>query len=106
MKSLLIGEAANVDKVTAIRAALEGDADSAVERVIHLRTLHLGPEELLVCAKLAVGRADFANQIVGAIDAAEQRARAAVPGLQLVIYLEPDIDRGESDPVSWQRSND
>ena len=102
MKSLLVGEAATLDQQAAIKAALEGDAQSAVERVIHLRTLHLGPEELLVCAKLAVGRADFAYQVAAAIDAAEQRARESVPGLQLVIYLEPDIDRGASDPVSWQ----
>jgi len=106
MKSLLVGEAATLDQQRAIKAALEGDQESAVERVIHLRTLHLGPEELLVCAKLAVGRADFANQIATAIDAAEQRARESVPGLRLVIYLEPDIDRGVLDPVSWQDADD
>jgi len=106
MKSLLLGEAATVDQVMAIRAALEGDEDSAVERVIHLRTLHLGPEELLVGAKLAVGRQDYGHQIAVAIDAAEQRAHEAVPGLRLVMYLEPDIDRGASDPVSWQQAND
>ena len=104
MKSLLVGEAATGDQERAIKAALEGDHESPVERVIHLRTLHLGPEELLVCAKLAVGRADFAYQVAAAIDGAEQRAREAVPGLSLVIYLEPDIDRGTSDPVSWQHS--
>jgi len=106
MKSLLLGEAATDDQVMAIKAALEGDEVSAVERVIHLRTLHLGPEELLVGAKLAVGRQDYGHQIAAAIDAAEQRAREAVPGLRLVMYLEPDIDRGVSDPVSWQHSND
>jgi len=106
MKSLLIGEAATVDQVRAIKAALEGDGASAVERVIHLRTLHLGPEELLVGAKLAVGRQDYGHQIVAAIEAAEQRAREAVPGLRLVMYLEPDIDRGVSDPVSWQQAPD
>ena len=106
MKSLLLGEAATVDQVQAIKAALEGDEESAVERVIHLRTLHLGPDELLVVAKLAVGRQDYGHQIVAAIDAAEQRAREAVPGLRLVIYLEPDIDRGASDPVSWQQAPD
>jgi cation diffusion facilitator family transporter len=106
MKSLLVGEAATIDQQRAIKAALENDPDSPVARVIHLRTLHLGPEELLVCAKLAVGRADFAYQIAAAIDAAEQRARESVPGLRLVIYLEPDIDRGVSDPVSWQHATD
>ena len=106
MKSLLIGEAATTDNVRAIETALKGDQDSVVERVIHLRTLHLGPEELLVCAKLAVGRADFAYQVAAAIDAAEQRARESVPGLELVIYLEPDIDRGSSDPAAWQTAAD
>ena len=106
MKSLLLGEAATVASVEAIKAALEGDENSAVESVIHLRTLHLGPEELLVVAKLAVGRLDYGHQIAAAINAAEQRARASVPGLSLVIYLEPDIDRGASDPVSWQRPTD
>jgi cation diffusion facilitator family transporter len=106
MKSLLVGEAATSQQEEAIRVALEGDQRSTVQRVIHLRTLHLGPEELLVCAKLAVGRADFAHEIAAAIDAAEQRAREAVPDLQLVIYLEPDIDRGATDPVSWQHATD
>ena len=107
MKSLLLGEAATVDQVMAIKTALEGGSEeSAVNRVIHLRTLHLGPEELLVGAKLAVGRQDSGHQIAAAINAAEQRARDAVPGLRLVLYLEPDIDRGASDPVSWERPND
>lgn len=106
MKSLLVGEAANTDKVVAIKDALVGDPESAVARVIHLRTLHLGPEELLVCAKLAVGAADSGNQIAAALDAAEQRARESVPGLRLMIYLEPDLDRGDLDLASWQRSQD
>jgi len=106
MKSLLLGEAATVEQVMAIKAALEGDEESAVERVIHLRTMHLEPEELLVGAKVAVGRLEHGHQIATAIDAAEQRAREAVPGLRLVMYLEPDIDRGASDPVSWQHTTD
>jgi cation diffusion facilitator family transporter len=106
MKSLLVGEAAITDKVVAIRDALAGDQESNVGRVIHLRTMHLGPEELLVCAKLAVGAADSGEQIGAAFDAAEQRARESVPGLRLVIYLEPDLDRGVLDPASWQRSED
>jgi cation diffusion facilitator family transporter len=102
MKSLLIGEAAKLDQVLAIKAALEGDQDPAVQRVIHLRTLHLGPEELLVAAKLAVGSQMSGREIAEAINAAEQRARDAVPDLRLVIYLEPDIDRGASAPAPWQ----
>ena len=57
----------------------------------------MGPDELLVGAKLAVGRQDYGHQIAAAIDAAELRVREAAPGLSLVMYLEPDVDRGDSD---------
>ncbi|MEN3310299.1 MAG: hypothetical protein V7603_6501 [Micromonosporaceae bacterium] len=91
-KSLLIGESATADQVAAIEEAL---ADGGpVERVIHLRTLHLGPEELLVAAKIAVPATASAVEVAATIDAAEERVRAAVPIANL-IYLEPDIDRGE-----------
>ncbi|MFE6691595.1 cation diffusion facilitator family transporter [Streptomyces sp. NPDC057743] len=87
-KSLLLGEAAGPDQIAKIRAALvDGDV---VTRVIHMRTLHLGPEELLVAAKIAVEHDDTATQIADAINAAEARIREAVP-IARVIYLEPDI---------------
>ncbi|MER7990705.1 cation diffusion facilitator family transporter [Streptomyces noursei] len=87
-KSLLLGEAAGPDQVAKIRAALvDGDV---VTRVIHMRTLHLGPEELLVAAKIAVQHDDTAAEVASAIDAAEARIRQAVP-IARVIYLEPDI---------------
>ena len=92
MTSLLIGEAALPDEVAAIRAALEGTPE--VNRVIHLRTLHLGPDEILVGAKIAVSHDDTAAAVARAIDAAEARVRAAVPTATR-IYLEPDIDRAE-----------
>ncbi|OKH97612.1 cation diffusion facilitator family transporter [Streptomyces sp. CB02923] len=87
-KSLLLGEAAGPEQVTKIRAALvDGDT---VTRVIHMRTLHLGPEELLVAAKVAVQHDDTAKEVADAINAAEDRIREAVP-IARVIYLEPDI---------------
>ena len=55
-----------------------------------MRTLHLGPEELLVAAKIAVRHDDTAAEVARAIDAAEARIREAVP-IARVIYLEPDI---------------
>jgi cation diffusion facilitator family transporter len=88
MKSLLIGESATVEAERAIVAALEEGPE--VEQVIHLRTLHLGPETLLVAAKIAVGRDLGAAEVVAGIDAAERRIRAAVPIAEL-IYLEPDL---------------
>ncbi|HEY5554056.1 MAG TPA: cation diffusion facilitator family transporter [Cellulomonas sp.] len=88
-KSLLLGESATAEAVRAIEAALLGDG---VVSVIHLRTLHLGPEELLVAAKIEVDDAETAAQVALAIDAAERRVRAAVP-IARVIYLEPDLRR-------------
>jgi cation diffusion facilitator family transporter len=89
-KSLLIGESATPDAQRRIVAALEGTED--VESVIHMRTQHLGPEELLVAAKIAVRSDETAASVARAIDAAEVRIRRAVP-IARVIYLEPDIRR-------------
>ncbi|MBC9728607.1 cation diffusion facilitator family transporter [Streptomyces sp. TRM68367] len=87
-KSLLLGEAAGVEEVQKIDAAIvDGDT---VTGLIHMRTLHLGPEELLVAAKIAVQHDDSATEIASAINAAEARIREAVP-IARVIYLEPDI---------------
>jgi cation diffusion facilitator family transporter len=89
MNSLIIGESADADAVAAIRSALVG---GGVESVIHMRTMHLGPEELLVAAKIAVRPSVEAADVASAIDEAERRVRQAVP-IARVIYLEPDIRR-------------
>ncbi|MQA03669.1 MAG: cation diffusion facilitator family transporter [Streptosporangiales bacterium] len=89
-KSLLLGESARSDQVRAIRQAVE--AEEPVERVIHLRTLHLGPDELLVAIKIAVSSRDTADDIAHAIDSAERRIREVVP-LHTIIYIEPDLYR-------------
>jgi cation diffusion facilitator family transporter len=92
MKSLLIGESATSAHVAAIeRAILDGPE---ADRIIHMRTLHIGPEELLVAAKIAVGSAETGDEISDHIDAIEERIRAAVP-IARVIYLEPDIFRAQ-----------
>ncbi len=95
-KSLLLGESAAPVQVSAIERALLG---GVVERVIHLRTMHLGPDELLVGAKLAMPASASLTEVARAIDEAEVRVRAAVPTAR-VIYLEPDLDRGEGAGVS------
>jgi len=86
MKSLLIGEAASPADEQVIVEAIE--ADPEVERLIHLRTQHLGPEELLVAAKVELG-ATTIPRLGAAIDDLEQRIRAAIPSAR-VIYIEPD----------------
>ncbi len=90
MKGLLIGEGGTADDVAKVRAALVDDR--AVLAVIHLKTLHVGPEELLVAAKLAVDPGLTMRQLGTAIDEAELRVRAAVP-IARSIYLEPDLLR-------------
>jgi cation diffusion facilitator family transporter len=95
-KSLLLGEAATPEAQRRIVEALEA-GDSGVS-VIHMRTQHLGPEELLVAAKFAVRHDDTAAGIARAIDEAEARVRAAEPTAR-VIYLEPDVRRPDTGPV-------
>jgi divalent metal cation (Fe/Co/Zn/Cd) transporter len=87
-KSLLLGESATKEDNARITEAIESDGT----RIIHLKTMHLGPEELLVAAKISVGAADTGQAIATAIDAAELRIRTAVP-IARVIYLEPDVER-------------
>ena len=88
-KSLLLGEAATPETVAAIAAALQGPG---VDRVIHLKTMYLGPDELLIAAKLAMPAAETFEHVAAAIDAAEARVRAQLPEAR-VMYLEPDLDR-------------
>jgi cation diffusion facilitator family transporter len=90
MHSLLIGEGATSQEDKAIRAALE--QTSNVDRLIHIRTQYLGPDELLVGAKIALGADTDLATVAATIDAAESAVRAAVPAAR-VIYLEPDLDR-------------
>jgi cation diffusion facilitator family transporter len=87
-KSLLLGEGATPEDVATIeRAILAGEG---VERIIHMKTLHLGPEELLVAAKIAVPPHEPAEELARHINETEARIRAALP-IARVIYLEPDI---------------
>ena len=90
MKGLLIGEGGTASQVAQIRAALVDG--STVTGVIHLKVAHLGPDELLVAAKVAVSAEVTVAQLARAIDEAEARVRAAVP-IARAIYLEPDLLR-------------
>jgi cation diffusion facilitator family transporter len=94
MHSLLIGEGATGAEDRAIRAALE--RTEHVDRVIHLRTQYLGPDEMLVGAKIALAPQVELATVAATIDSAEANIRAAVPTAR-VIYLEPDLDRSTAD---------
>jgi len=96
MKSLLIGESATEETSAQIVVALEDGPERF--RLIHLRTSHIGPDTLLVAAKIGVPEDLTARDLAAGIDAAEKRVRAAVP-IAETIYLEPDIYRpGMEDP--------
>lgn len=87
-KSLLVGEGANAADNDKIRDAINAHPD--VEALIHMKTLYLGPDELLVAAKLAFGKTKKLADVAASIDAVESAIRAAVP-IARVIYLEPDV---------------
>ena len=90
MRSLLLGEAASPEAQQAIREAL--CASPEVTRVIHLRTLHLGPEELLVATKVEFRASLSFAELARSIDAAELRIRERLPEARL-IFIEPDVLR-------------
>lgn len=90
MISMLVGESALPEENDAARKALE--SAPLVQQVIHLRTLHVGPDELLVAAKIAVSPAATAADIVAGIDEAEGILRSALPNARYV-FLEPDFVR-------------
>jgi cation diffusion facilitator family transporter len=92
-KSLLLGESATDADVAKIHAALA--EEPLVLEVIHMQTMHLGPDELLVAAKIAVDHDESAANVAKAIDMAEARIRGAVP-IARVIYLEPDLQPADA----------
>jgi cation diffusion facilitator family transporter len=96
-KSLLLGEAASVESVHKIEQALTDSP--GVERVIHMKTLHLGPEEVLVAAKIAVGQGETASAVAEIINGAEVNIRTAEP-MVTALYLEPDIYNPDHVPAA------
>ena len=101
MKSLLIGESATEDDENSIRTAIE--SSPVVKTLISLRTEHLGPEEILVAAKVEFDRSLTMAQLAAAIDEVEKAVRTAVPAAKR-IFLEPDVVKpelgGSEDPWS------
>ena len=95
VKSQLLGEGATPESVALIRGALE--ATEGVQRIIHLKTMHIAPEELLVAAKIAVEPQATAARVAETIDAAERALRAAEP-MAGEVFLEPDIHRDDYVP--------
>lgn len=91
MKSLLIGESATPDQEAVIRATIEADDD--VARVIHIRTEHLGPDDLLLAAKVHFDEELTMRDLATTIDRIEAEIRTVVPSVNR-IFIEPDVTRG------------
>lgn len=90
MKSLLIGESADRRVLETIRSAVE--IEPAVERLIHMRTQHLGPDELLVAAKVSFVDDLSVQELAAAVNRVEANVRRGVTAARL-IYIEPDVLR-------------
>ncbi|MCX6403648.1 MAG: cation diffusion facilitator family transporter [Actinobacteria bacterium] len=88
MTSMLVGESALSEDIDAIEKALQ--SASIVQKVIHLRTLYVGPDELLVACKIAVSSEQSGAILSSGIDEAEKLIRASVPHARY-IFIEPDI---------------
>lgn len=94
-KSLLVGEGASPRDARAIEHAILDGHEA--DRIIHIKTLYLGPDELLVAVKVAMPPERSLVQVSAATDAIEARVREAVPTAR-TIYVEPDVYRPGDDP--------
>jgi len=97
-RSLLLGESATEEDRAAIRASL---AAAGFADVIHLRTMHLGPEDILVTVKVAAEAGETLGDLAPRMDDAELRIRAAVPNARL-IFIEPDVRRANQTPAEGE----
>ncbi|CAN5171632.1 cation diffusion facilitator family transporter [soil metagenome] len=87
-KSLLVGEGASAVDVRTIRAIFNNS--TRVEALIHMKTLYIGPDELLLAAKVAFSAKTTVADVARAINELEAEIRTALP-VARVIYIEPDI---------------
>lgn len=88
VKSLLVGEGASDADVAKIEAALLAGDD--IDRIIHMKTLYVGPDEFLIGAKVSVAAERTMNEVSAIVNLAERRVREAVPAAR-IIYIEPDV---------------
>lgn len=86
-REMLLGESAVPEDIEKIRGAL---AEAGYPDIIHLRTVHIGPEDILVTVKVGADAQETLADIGARTDDAEARIRAAVPAVRL-IFIEPDV---------------
>jgi cation diffusion facilitator family transporter len=87
-QSLLVGESASVEVVAAIRDAIA--STDGIDAVMDLRTIHVGPDDLVVAASVSIDPSQNAVGIARSIAEAEARVRRVAP-FRTVMYLEPRV---------------
>ena len=102
MKSLLIGEGATAKTRAKIVSAVE--SVDGVEGIVHIRTQHIGPDELLVGAKVAFDPSYTTRQLTDAINEIEARVRGDVPEAR-PMYIEPDVHRSDASRTAAEVSD-
>ncbi len=90
-QSLLIGEAASDELVAAIREAIA--ATRGIDGIRELRTIHVGPDDLVVAVGVWVDAASSASAITRSIDTAERRVLEVSP-FRTVVSIEPRVREG------------
>jgi cation diffusion facilitator family transporter len=87
-QSLLVGESATDEVVAAIRTAIA--TTEGLDGIAGLRTIHVGPDDLVIAAAVWVDPARTATAIARSLSEAKVRVRDATP-FQTVIYIEPQV---------------
>jgi cation diffusion facilitator family transporter len=95
-QSLLLGESATDEVVARIRTAIA--TTPGIDAVIDLRTIHLGPDDLVVATGIVVDPVADAGGIVRSIVEAKRRTRETVP-FRTVIYIEPRVAAASQRPT-------
>jgi cation diffusion facilitator family transporter len=88
MRSLLIGEAVSPVNRDRIIEAIQ--AEPALERLMELRTMHLGPDEVMVTARVELAAELTFDDAARTVAAIEERIREAVP-IATEIFIEPAV---------------
>lgn len=89
-RSLLIGESADPKLIYKINHILRDEEN--IERVIHMRSLQLGPEDILLAVKIEFNQRLNTKEISNLINGIEAEIRSEFPIIKK-IYIEPDIYR-------------
>lgn len=87
-RSLLIGESADPKLINKVNTIFNSEEN--INRVIHLRSLQLGPDDILLAAKIEFDSRLNTKEVSNLINAIESEIRSAHPIIKK-IYIEPDI---------------